>query len=146
MIFKKNKNSKSLAYTLFFKKKNSFDLKKIYFFLKGKKKLISRVCLHKNKKSKLHQMLIYQKKNYKSLIKYHPVKDKSYNLLKGSQEIYIYNKNKKLLKIIKLNSKNNFFFMEKNTIHSNKTTSKDSFHIETINGPFNKKDRILMYE
>lgn len=145
MIFKKNKNSKSLSYTLI-SKKNSINLDIIYNFLKKKNKIISRVCLHKNSNSELHQMFIFQKKNYKSEIKFHPQKEKSYNLLRGKQEVNIYKKNGKLVNTVKLNSKNNFFFLEKNIIHSNKTLSKYSFHIETIKGPFDKKDRIYINE
>ena len=145
MIVKKNKSSKSLSFTLIDKNK-PIDLQKAYKFLKNKKKKISRICMHKNTKSNLHQMLIYQKKNYKSLIKFHPKKEKSYNLLKGKQNIYIYKKNGQLEKVVKLNLKDNFFFMEKNVIHSNETTSKDSFHIETIEGPLNNTDRIYIYE
>lgn len=112
MIVKKNKSSKSLSFTLTNKNKQ-INLQKAYKFLKNKKNNISRICIHKNTKSKLHQMLIYQKKNYKSLIKFHPKKEKSYNLLKGKQNIYIYKKNGQLDKVIKLNLKDNFFFMEK---------------------------------
>jgi cupin fold WbuC family metalloprotein len=145
MILKRNKKSKSLSYTLI-GKENSINLDKIYNFLKKKNKIISRVCLHRNHNSGLHQMLIFQKKNYKSDTKFHPQKEKSYNLIKGKQKIYIYKKNGNLQKIINLDGKNNFLFMKKNITHSNKTVSEDSFHIETIKGPFNNRDRIYINE
>ncbi len=65
MILKKRKKAKSLSY--FCKDKlKIIDLNKIFKFLKNKNKNISRVCIHKNSNSELHQMFIYQKKNYQS--------------------------------------------------------------------------------
>ena len=145
MNLKKNKNSKSLSFTLNETLK-SINIKKIYNFLKNKRKNISRICIHKNSKSNLQQMFIYQKKNYISATKYHPNKDKSYLLIKGKQKILLYKKNGKLLKRIILNSKTNFCWIPKNITHANQTISQDSFHVETINGPFNLKDRVYLNE
>ncbi len=36
--------------------------------------------------------------------------------------------------------------MEQKVIHSNMTISNESFHVETIKGPLDKKDRIYIYE
>lgn len=145
MILKRDKKAKSLSY--FCKDKfKIINLNSIFKFLKNKNKNISRVCIHQNSKSELHQMIIYQKKNYRSEIKYHPRKEKSYHLLKGKQEILIYKKDRTISKTITLNSKNNFFYMGQKVIHSNTTVSNESFHIETIKGPLDKKDRIYINE
>ncbi len=61
MILKKDKKAKSLSY--FCKDKfKIIDLNWIFKFLKNKNKNISRICIHQNSKSELHQMIIYQKK------------------------------------------------------------------------------------
>lgn len=104
---------------------------------------IARICLHKNKLDKIHQMIIFQKKNYVHDIKRHPRKEKLYLILSGSQIVKIYDNNKKKKKTFKLNNNNFICKIPKNTWHNNMTVSKESLHIEIIEGPFNRsKDSI----
>lgn len=143
---KKEKNSLSPTYfpitSLF-----SLNIKFVKNFLKksSKNKNISRVCLHSKKSDKIHLMLIFQKKGYEHPIKKHPTKIKYYFLISGSQDIQITNRYRKKLNIFRLN--NNLFMCKipKNVWHSNKTTSKESFHLEVTAGPFNRmKDSIYL--
>lgn len=145
MILKEDKNSKSKSYNLinsFFLFNKDLILRKIKTLSKGFKFQV-RICLHENKKEKLHQMIIYQPQLLNKVIKKHPKKDKSYYLINGTQIIELYDKNKKVIKKIKLNKKNNFLFIKKNTFHSNYAITKNSVHMESISGPFDRKnDRV----
>ncbi len=142
-----DKKSKSKSYYL---KNNIFVFSNKIIKKKLKKlsenfKYQARICLHNDKNAKLHQMIIYQPKNLKKVIKKHPKKDKSYYILEGSQIVEIYNSKRKIIKKIKLNKTNNFLFIKKNIFHSNYTVSNKSIHIESISGPFNlKKDRVYL--
>ena len=139
IIFKKDTASRSVS----FRAKNKF-----YFINKKiKDKLIklscnekiSRFCLNMNKNDKLNQMLIFQKKGYVSEIKKNYKKDKSYINISGEQIIKIYNKSGKAISKNFLNKKNFIFWIPRNTWHNNQTISKNSFHIESISGPFKRK-------
>ena len=104
-----------------------------------------RICFNSSAKSNLHQMLIVQPSNIENPIKQHPIKDKSYIFLKGKEDINIFNKSGKLIKKIRLNSRNPIVWLPKKTWHNNISISKYSIHIETISGPFSrKKDRIYL--
>ena len=146
LILKKNKASNSLSYSL---SNNFFLLNKKFIknFLKDKilKKKIARVCLHKSKNEKLQQMIILQKKNYAHPPKKHIKKIKYYMLVSGTQIIKIFNSKKKIIKSIELNKNNFICRIPKNTWHGNMTTSKESFHIEFTEGPFDRiKDNIYL--
>ena len=66
-------------------------------------------------------------------------------LISGTQIIKIFNNKKKIIKSIELNANNFICRIPKNTWHSNMTISKDSFHIEVTEGPFDrKKDNIYL--
>lgn len=146
LTLKKDKKSNSLSYSV----SNNFFLlnkKSIKIFLKKKilKNKIARVCLHKSKNEKLQQMIILQKKNYAHPPKKHIKKIKYYMLISGTQIIKIFNSKKKIIKSIELNANNFICRIPKNTWHSNMTISKDSFHIEVTEGPFDrKKDNIYL--
>jgi|ETNmetMinimDraft_20_1059909.scaffolds.fasta_scaffold99941_2 cupin fold WbuC family metalloprotein len=141
----KDKKSKSKSYYLgnkFFVFSNKIILNKLKK-LSNNFQYQARICLHRKKSDKLHQMIIYQPKNLNKIIKKHPKKDKSYFLLDGEQIIEIYNSKKKIIKKILLNKNQNFFYLKKNIFHSNYARSKHSIHIESISGPFNRKtDRV----
>ena len=136
-LIKKDKSSLTPSYRF---TKNIYKInKKFLENKKNKKKNLYRYCLNKSQNDKLHQMLIFQSKNYKGQIKKHPTKDKSYHLLEGRQLITIYHENGKIKKKIILDKKNFFLWIKKNIYHANITLSKKSIHIETIAGPFNRK-------
>ena len=139
VIFKKDISSKSTSY----RAKNKFYLitkkikNKLIKLSFGKK--ISRLCLNMSKNDKLNQMLIFQKKGYSEEIKKHYLKDKSYIHISGEQIITIYNSSGKILNQSFLNKKNFICWIPRNTWHKNQTISKNSFHIESISGPFRRK-------
>jgi len=133
----------------FFSKKNSLKVidnsifQKMNVELNKYDDLQIRLCLHRNKKENIHQMIIIQKKGLKAEIKKHKYKDKSYIILKGTQKINIFNNKLKIIREISLNKKNQIVWIPKNTIHQNISLTK-SIHIETIKGPFDRKrDRVV---
>jgi cupin fold WbuC family metalloprotein len=118
--FKFDKTGKSLA--IFPKKKNFV----VNFKLINELKLLSRknnnqnvrICLHKNKKEKLHNMIIFLSKKNLSPIHKHIFTDEIYQIIYGILKIKIFNKNKKLLKVIEIsNKKSPIFRMKKNILH-----------------------------
>ena len=81
----KDKKSKSKSYYLgnkFFVFSNKIILNKLKK-LSNNFQYQARICLHRKKSDKLHQMIIYQPKNLNKIIKKHPKKDKSYLDLKS---------------------------------------------------------------
>jgi cupin fold WbuC family metalloprotein len=146
--FKLDKTGLSKSY---FSKKNSLKiidisiLKKISVELNKHDDSQIRICLHKNKKESIHQMIILQKKGIKAEIKKHKFKDKSYIILKGTQKINIFNSKLKIIRVIFLNKKNQIVWIPKNTIHQNISLTK-TIHIETIKGPFDRKKDRVVYE
>lgn len=138
--FKKDISALSLSYRALI---NNYSLNNKFLDKNTKKRnILYRFCLNKSKKDKLHQMLIFQTKDYKDKIKKHPKKDKSYHLIKGKQLVTIYNSKGLIKKKIILDKTNFFLWIGKNTFHNNATIGKKSIHIESIAGPFKrKKDR-----
>ena len=107
----------------------------------------SRLCLHKNTRSSLHQMIIFHKKNYKVKIHKHLATEESYLLLKGKMKVKFYDKHglSKQTVTLSANSEKLPFFINipKNTFH-NQEFIEDTIFFEIKNGPFRKKnDRFL---
>ena len=118
--FKFDRTGKSLA--LFPKKKNfvaSLDfIRELKLLSKKNEHQNVRICLHKDKKEKLHNMIIFLNKRNSSIIHKHNHTDEIYQIIFGILEIKIFNKNKKFLKSFKIsNTKNPIFRMEKNVLH-----------------------------
>ena len=135
----KNNNSLSAAYSL----KNNFylitqnKLKQKLRNLSKNFKIQARICLHKNIKDTLHQMIIFQPKNTIPKIKKHPNKDKTYILINGKHVVEIFDQKKKIVKKIIL-KKYNILNLKKNIYHRNYSISEKSIHLEIISGPFDK--------
>ena len=99
--------------------------KKKYKYLKNlmkkNKKKIVRLCVHKSKKDLIHQMLIIHPKNYYVPPHMHN-REESMLILKGSVDVVVFDRSKKIKKIIKmgdLNSGKTFYYnLPKNTLHT----------------------------
>ena len=138
--FKIDNSSLTLSFR-FNKKIQEITKKFLHKKIKIKKNLY-RFCLNKSKNDKLHQMIIFQTKNYIGEIKKHPLKDKSYHLISGKQLITIYDAHGKIKKKIIMDKDNFFLWIGKNVYHTNVALNNKSIHMETISGPFDrKKDR-----
>ena len=114
--YKEDKKSLSPSYSIL-NNLYSLSANSIKSFLKKKsqKGKIARVCLHKKKSEKIHQMIIFQKYNYVHGVKKHTKKEKLYLLISGSQIIKIYDNKKKIIKTLKLDNNNFICKIPKNT-------------------------------
>tara|TARA_E500000178_G_C17031447_1_gene760799 strand:- start:1663 stop:2109 length:447 start_codon:yes stop_codon:yes gene_type:complete len=131
---------------IFLKSKVSVISKKSLNFLKNYSKKLNnsnlRICMHSNKKDKLHNMVVLINKKDKHLFHKHQKKEEIYHILEGSIKIEIIKKSKKI-KIILDNKKNFIFRMEKNTFHRISPLSKIAIFHELRIGPLSKKDSIF---
>lgn len=103
----------------------------------------SRICFHKNKQSKIHQMLICLYKDTIIPIHSHKHSKETITLIEGRAEVSIYNKNKMVKTKYALNNKNFFMEIPINTLHSIEIKTKFILFIETIAGPFKKQNTII---
>ena len=121
--------------------------KKILDYLKQKskknKKKIIRLCVHKSKKDKIHEMFIIFPRNYFCFPHKHP-NEESILVIKGYADIIIFKNNGDIKNIINLGdfSTNKIFFYKfrKNTIHLLIVKSKYFYFKEVTKGPFKKKN------
>tara|TARA_A100001011_G_scaffold400767_1_gene518522 strand:+ start:5281 stop:5820 length:540 start_codon:yes stop_codon:yes gene_type:complete len=143
-MIKLKKESPEVFYS---KQKNIIINKKIFDFLRKKSKLspkkIVRLCVHKSKKDKIHEMFIIFPKNYFCLPHKHP-SEESLLVIKGLADIIIFTNSGKIKKIIKmgdLKSGRIFFHkFKRNTIHLLIVRSKFLYFKEVTKGPFTKKN------
>ena len=122
---------------------DQFQIKKrdiVYLKKKAKNKTTLRLCLHKNKKSSLHCMLLYLKKTNKNLIQSHNNRDEVYNLIEGKMKIKIFNKKVRLKKVFILDKKNPIYFMNKKVIHLTESITNHCIFLEVRKGPLSRKD------
>jgi cupin fold WbuC family metalloprotein len=144
-MFRIDKSGKSKA--LYLKKNSALSIKDInllFNIFKNKKQDI-RICLHKNKKSKLHIMIICLNKKKKIVPQVHLTKDEFYYIIKGKLIIKIYSVKKKIVEKIILGKKNKFYFLNKKIIHSTASLSKQCIFLECRTGPFDPKETRYYY-
>ena len=144
-MFKKINNE------VFYSKKNLpvLNKKNINFLinkaLKNKSKK-TRLCTHINRQDKLQEMFVVHLKNYKVVPHYHLNKSESLYVLKGSANLLIFDKNKKIKKKIKLGTFDSgkifYYRIKERVIHSLEINSKYFVFHEVTVGPFKKKDTI----
>lgn len=118
-------------------------------FLLNKKNIFnkkSRLCLHKNPKSKIHEMLIMHKSRAYVRPHKHTQKTESFILLKGKLKVIIFDDKGNILKVINMspfNSSKIFYYkMQKSYFHSF-IIEQDSFFFEITKGPFKKNETIF---
>lgn len=126
-------------------RKKSFLSKQLFSHilkLVKKEKKDFRICFHKNKKDKLHNMLniIYKNKKKNNFHK-HVNKDEIYNIIFGEIEIKFLGKNK-IYKII-LNKHQPVCRISKGVFHQLNSLSRFSIFHEIRLGPFYKSDSIF---
>ncbi len=137
---KEDKKARSKSFFLnsdkeFFNQKHIDFLEK--FFKKNKTDI--RICLHKGRKDKHHDMIILQqKKNFYSPHK-HLKKGETYHMIKGSMACVLFSDKGKIKKISKI-KKNNIFRTPINVFHTMLPISKYVIYHESKSGPFLKKN------
>ena len=109
-IFKLDNKGKSPA--LFFKEKipniNNKVIKKLKNFSKQNQNLNVRICLHRSKKVKMHNMIVLLNKKNKSTIHSHHDTDEVYQIIQGKMQVNVFNKKGKKIRTFTMSQKNNF--------------------------------------
>lgn len=103
--------------------------------IKGKSYLL----LHKNKKKKLHEILICQKKGFPIKPHVNINSSKSYTIIKGEMNVVFFNSRGKITKKIRVIDKKNFYIrFKRKIIHTIVPVSKHCIYFETVLGPHKK--------
>ncbi|MDA9717281.1 WbuC family cupin fold metalloprotein [Candidatus Pelagibacter sp.] len=85
-------------------------------FSKINKNINCRVCIHKNKKAKLHSMIVLINSKNKFAIHKHSKTSEIYQLIKGSMKINLFKNNKKVKSVI-IKKKGEIFSVLRNQLH-----------------------------
>ena len=145
MIYLKKKNEE----VFYYKSKNySFISNKHINFLKSRvyktKKKRARICLHKNVKDKLHEMIIVLSKQTYIRPHKHEKKVESLHVIQGSADVIFFNNNGKIVKKERLSKKKNFFYrLSSAKFHTFKIRSKFFIFHEATEGPFIKNKTVF---
>ena len=123
---------------------HSITLKKFINKKLKKNQNIFRYNFHENNKDKDQLMMIWQRKNY-----FYPPKkfldsQKLYFLNKGKLNVYIFNKNGRLLKVHKLSKENPVCKVKKNVYHADVAKSSYSIHCEVTAHSFINRKNVFM--
>ena len=141
---KVKRESKEVLYS---KEKNLTLGKNFFNYLvkeskKSPKKII-RLCTHKSKKSKVHEMFILQPRTYFCKPHKH-VGEESMSVIKGRGDIILFNNKGEIKKIIEMgdikSDKTYYYKLEKNIFHILLIRSKYIFFHEVTKGPFKKSN------
>lgn len=123
------------------------------FLAKIKKVSIFRLCLHKNDKELVHEMIMFHTSRQKVGPLRQNKKSISYNILDGSLKISKCNKLGKITKTFEISNKKNhenlihkFIRIDANEFRIVRSTSEYCIFIETIEGPFKDSDTIWLHK
>lgn len=104
----------------------------------------SRVCLHPDTDSKMHEMLIYQTEKNFFPPKKQLTSEKSFFIIKGRIAICVFEETGQLKDFIILGDSSNIFCrIPPGVIHMDLTISEFSVHLEGVPGPYKKDDCIF---
>ena len=98
-----------------------------------------RICVHKNKNSKHHSMVLLQNKNNYYRPHKHKSKGDTFLILKGKLACFLFSKRGKI-KFKCVLKKNEIFRTPNNTFHAVMPLTKKVLYFETKKGPFLKKN------
>ena len=129
--------------TFYLKNENLKINKKLLLFLENyslkNKNVDARICIHKNKSSKHHSMVLLQnKKNYYRPHK-HKNKGDTFLILKGKLACFLFD-NKGNIKFKCILKRDEIFRTPDNTFHAIMPITKKVLYFETKKGPFLKKN------
>ncbi len=123
------------------KKINSADLKFLLKKSESTKNKSIRLCIHKNKQSILHQMLIIHPKNFIVPPQYH-LKEEIIKVVSGKAKLNYFRNNGKIEKSFLLNKDNFFHLIAPKKIHNLEIISKKFIFLEVSLGPFKKNNTL----
>lgn len=103
----------------------------------------SRICLHKSLKDNTNEMIIALMRDSYMPPHIHPdSKSESYHVIEGKMKVFIFNKNGKLSKVIKMGDYKSgdifYYRMNKGFYHMPVSLTNFCIYHETYSGPFNK--------
>ena len=126
---------------------NSKVIKKLISQSNKSKFKKSRYCFHKNKQSKLQEMIICHKKNYYVRPHKHLNKEESIYVIKGRADAYFFDNKGNIVKILELgnvrSNKNFYYKLNKKLFHTLVIKSKYFIFHEVSDGPFIKNRTIF---
>ena len=113
----------------FFSKKKNFLFntkitKELIKFSKLNNNINCRICLHKTKKEKIHNMIVLLNKKNKAYPHQHSSSDEIYQIISGSIKVFVYSGKIKLKNIFLLSKKNIIFKVNKKNVHKVEPISK----------------------
>lgn len=135
------KNLKKINNEVFYTKSNeiSFINNSYIKFLKKKvlntKKRRARICLHKNEKDRLHEMIIILSKETYIRPHKHLNKAESLHVIDGVADVIFFDNKGKVLKKVKLSKTNFFYRLTSSKYHTFKIKTKNFIFHETTEGP-----------
>lgn len=105
----------------------------------------TRICLHKNTNSNLHQMIVCQLKSNDHPAKFHIRREKSYQVLLGKLRLTVFDRKRQKKFVFNLSAKDLIpLRVPPGVFHHDRPLTTRCVHLETISGSFNrKKDRVL---
>ena len=97
-----------------------------------------RLCLHKNTREKMHQMIILKTRGNYYRPHRHPDKVESYHMIEGKMALFIFDSGEDIAECRILSSDDNFLYqVGKNRWHVSIPLSEYVVYIESTTGPFN---------
>lgn len=114
-------------------------------------KLNARACLHKGPEAALHEMIICQRNDQAHPPKRHPVRDKTFLVLRGKLMVSIFSEIGEVTKtwILEPESKNKVFAVRipAGVFHCDFALTETAVHLETTQGPFSpRNDREYLWQ
>ena len=108
-----------------------------------------RICSHNKNSDKIHEMIIFHKKDHYVRPHKHINKSESYHLIIGRFDLVFFTENGEIDNIVEMgnyNSDKNFYFrIQKSIYHTLIIKSKICIFHETTNGPFKKDETIYAH-
>ncbi|OGG09614.1 hypothetical protein A2154_03095 [Candidatus Gottesmanbacteria bacterium RBG_16_43_7] len=98
-----------------------------------------RICLHRNTREKVHQMIIIMPKSYQVPPHKHLFKEESYQMIRGRMVVNIYDDRGKIIESTVLDKKNFIYKSDKKQFHAIKPMTKYVVYQEIKCGPFVRK-------
>tara|TARA_Y100000294_G_C8530493_1_gene326737 strand:+ start:49 stop:594 length:546 start_codon:yes stop_codon:yes gene_type:complete len=119
-------------------------------FLKNKSKTSnrnrSRICTHANINQSVQEMFIFHKKNTYVRPHKHLKNKESFQVLYGSVDVVLFNKNGKVVEVINVSDQKSnkvFYYKLSNDIFHTQIFKKDTVFFEVTKGPFNKQHTVF---
>ena len=147
--FFRDKKARSLSFFCKDETNSSFISKELIDTMKKiskEHKTDLRLNLHSSPKSKHHDMIILQRRNYNCPVHKHLSNGETIHMLYGTLDIILFNEKKEIKSKISLDKKDKIIFrIPTNLFHTIKITSPFAIYHENKKGPFLRGQTILAF-